>query len=590
MNRKFKHLKICTFNANGIVKQKDEITAFLAQQGIDVLLLQETFLKQNKNFAIPNYAVHRTDRNERGGGTAVLIKRHIKHTRIIEPETKNLEYTAIHVHSINTTIVSCYKKPTAEINEEDLTKLINLGPRVLIGGDLNSKHKSWNSVTENKAGKTLKRITTKIPNIRITAPKEMTHERGQSKDVLDFYVHKTNSHVQNCRTVHALNSDHYPVLCTLNGLTQIPLPVVKNTHDWKNFKNVLEKSMEEKDKPSSEHELSQQLREWTSKVVEAMTKSEIPAKHQEIELRLPQALMQKIKRKNKLRKEYQDTRYPPYKTEVNRLQQEIKEELAAETAKRWSKFISKTYEAKNPERIYKIPSILKKTRRPIPELKTENGKATTDREKADAIAEKLKEQFTPNSIPMKELEGKIEWNYALLDRITTANQAEVSTDEVQEIVKNMPLKKAPGLDGISNQALKALPAIAIQNLAKIVNGTLNLAHYPNELKVAKIIPIQKVGKSTTDPRNYRPISLLNGTAKIIEKVLHKRITEHFEERNLFNRNQHGFRKSHSTTTQLKRLIKTIKDAKQQRKTTVFVSLDLEKAFDSINHKALIHKL
>ena len=63
------------------------------------------------------------------------------------------------------------------------------------------------------------------------------------------------------------------------------------------------------------------------------------------------------------------------------------------------------------------------------------------------------------------------------------------------------------------------------------------------------IPILKKG-SQTDKNNYRPISILNATSKILEKIVCNQITKHMESNKLLPNNQHGFRAMRSTMTAL----------------------------------------
>lgn len=100
----------------------------------------------------------------------------------------------------------------------------------------------------------------------------------------------------------------------------------------------------------------------------------------------------------------------------------------------------------------------------------------------------------------------------------------------------------------------------------------------------------KSGKSAVDPQNYRPISLLNSIGKLLEKCIYSRLVEIVETKNLLPKFQFGFRRGHSTTHQGKRLHKYIVRNKSIRKSTGVVLLDIEKAFDSIWHDGLIHKL
>src|SRR4029077_7787328 len=107
-------------------------------------------------------------------------------------------------------------------------------------------------------------------------------------------------------------------------------------------------------------------------------------------------------------------------------------------------------------------------------------------------------------------------------------------------------------------------------------------------KLAKIIPIPKPNKDLTEGGSYRPISLLSPIAKTLEKVILPYITSNIPQIN----HQHGFKPSHSTTTALHQLTNQIIQGFNQKppERTIVVSLDLSKAFDTVNIHLLINKL
>ena len=67
------------------------------------------------------------------------------------------------------------------------------------------------------------------------------------------------------------------------------------------------------------------------------------------------------------------------------------------------------------------------------------------------------------------------------------------------------------------------------------------------LKIAKVIPIYKKGRTLKQPGNYRPISLLSIFDKIIEKLMYKRLSDFLESSNILYEYQIGFRQNHSTS-------------------------------------------
>ena len=95
----------------------------------------------------------------------------------------------------------------------------------------------------------------------------------------------------------------------------------------------------------------------------------------------------------------------------------------------------------------------------------------------------------------------------------------VSEDSVLKILKNMDENKAAGLDNLSGKFLKDGATILAKPLSQICNLSIKYSTFPNDCKIAKLKPLFKRG-SKTDPKNYRPISLLPLISKIIEKIIH----------------------------------------------------------------------
>ena len=112
---------------------------------------------------------------------------------------------------------------------------------------------------------------------------------------------------------------------------------------------------------------------------------------------------------------------------------------------------------------------------------------------------------------------------------------------------------------------------------------------PEGIIHAIIVPIlESIDKSL--PSNYRPIALTNHLTKIFESVLRKIIVKHMEENDLMNRTQHGFRKGHSTVTQILTHYDSILTMLEEGNAVDSVYLDFSKAFDKVDHQILLKKV
>ena len=90
--------------------------------------------------------------------------------------------------------------------------------------------------------------------------------------------------------------------------------------------------------------------------------------------------------------------------------------------------------------------------------------------------------------------------------------------------------------------------------------------------------------------NYRPVSLLCIISKILEKAVYVQLEKYFIENNILYEFQSGFRKSYSTDTCLINLIDHIRMENSQGLYAGMVLLDLQKAFDTVDHDIHLNKL
>ena len=112
---------------------------------------------------------------------------------------------------------------------------------------------------------------------------------------------------------------------------------------------------------------------------------------------------------------------------------------------------------------------------------------------------------------------------------------------------------------------------------------------PDKLKVSRVIPIYKNG-SHLDMCNFRPISLLSILYKILEKLMYNRLMQCVEKFKILNNNQFGFRSSHTTTQAVMMITDKIKMAIERKYYACGIFLDIEKAFDTVDHGILLAKL
>jgi hypothetical protein len=156
-----------------------------------------------------------------------------------------------------------------------------------------------------------------------------------------------------------------------------------------------------------------------------------------------------------------------------------------------------------------------------------------------------------------------------------------------DILVKLDKNKAYGIDGIPTVVYKLCAMSLYKSLTLLFNISLHLGSIPDDWKTAAICPILKLGTSN-NIMNYRPISLLPIAVKVMEKCVHNYIYPTIQ--TTLNNNQHGFRNSKSTITQLISFYDQVHLNLDNNIQTDIIYLDLAKAFDSVPHKLLIAKL
>ena len=105
--------------------------------------------------------------------------------------------------------------------------------------------------------------------------------------------------------------------------------------------------------------------------------------------------------------------------------------------------------------------------------------------------------------------------------------------------------KATGTDNLSGRFLKDGSKVLATPTVQICNLSIKLSTVSDECKITKLKILYKKGKKT-NPKNYRPISLLPVISKILEKVIHNQTMDFVTKKNISYKFQSGFQKFHST--------------------------------------------
>ena len=193
----------------------------------------------------------------------------------------------------------------------------------------------------------------------------------------------------------------------------------------------------------------------------------------------------------------------------------------------------------------------------------------------------------PNKFPSQTTK-----NYYAKTSCNVSNDFEfsnVSEEDVKKISLSLDTSKAAGMDQIPAKFLRDSVGVLALPLGNIINLSIKVSNFLEECKIAKLKPIFKNGVRT-DPKNFRPISLLPLVSKLIEKSIHFQIEDFLNKRKLIYMYQSGFRTNHSTDLCLAQLIDFVATGMDKQMYTGMILVDLQKAFYTLDHGVLLEKM
>ena len=250
----------------------------------------------------------------------------------------------------------------------------------------------------------------------------------------------------------------------------------------------------------------------------------------------------------------------------------------------WDKYLNSLNHSENS--IYKLNRGLLKKRPATHPLLGPNGLSYSAVEKTEIIADSLERQFS--TFQGQDIPEVTESTTTIRGSVIKKPYLFTTPGSIQKIISKLEKNKAPGRDQITNTALKFLPKNQLLNLTKIINGCFNLCYFPSIWKLSSIISIPKPGKNHQLPENYRPIALLSSLSKIYERLILQYLQKSLNGK--IRDEQFAFRQNHSTVLQLTKLIDKISENLNQGIQTAAIFLDVEKAFDTVWHDGLLHKM
>lgn len=583
---------LCGFNA-----RIDDLKMLIIRYSPIVLAVQELKTQQFKTPKLSGYKVI-TSLNSKA---AIFIR----DGYFFEEVDVGLDLEAVGIKlklKTEVTIISLYLPPNEYFSLNNLNSLIlNVSGKLIITGDVNARSTLWGSDRTDNRGKIIEKFCYQS-NLFIANDGSHTHVPFQvnhnmsaidvtmvSPSLAPVITWKTND--------DPLGSDHIPLLisCNLKSPTFfIPSRYIFAKANWNQY--AIDANLTDINLDNS-----------SEKILEDITVTIQNAAN----INIPKTVSKNIKKNtpwfNKEIKSLINKRkhlYNKFKNNINKenlisyKQTKAKVTLEINKAKRtsWENYLKNLDgETTSKEFWKKIKSMEGKCSSQSPKyIKTNSNKIVNNlKDMTNELAKHFQEVSSSEEYCLhfrKIKESKDKKNIVAPSMKFESNiNNPFSIDELKFSLKTTR-SLAAGPDGIPYILIKKLSLRNLNQILKFFNKIWSTGIIPSAMKESLIIPLIKDANKESCTNNFRPISLLNCIAKILEKMVNHRLMWELENHNLIDPNQSGFRKNRSTITNLLILEDDLSNALRKRLTTTAVFFDIEKAYDKLWRQSIIEQL
>ena len=579
------------YNTRSIRNKIHQLEASIIDLDLSVICLTETWLKNKEacNFRINNYVTVAlsTRSNKTGGGTAILVKKNINFTVLEKLSKFNiencLELSCILIKPYNIYVVAMYRSPTGDFDAflssvGAILEEIGISGKIVLAGDFNVNFGTG------------QREATYLCDLLETYGLQQTiTEPTRDESCLDniFINFNINTVIANNINLHL--SDH------LGQVAYVETKINKNENfSKKSFRPITQQGLIE-----FYNYVETQSWDFINTNLDAITKFELfmdfiqgaylqsfPIKTYKVKTNQPHKtnwfndeLKQKREHLSFLGEVAKQYNTPANRYEYNKFKILYKKSIQEAKSQANDRLISSS---SNPV----------KTMWNIVNSNRGQGGATGQN---DISPDEFNKYFASiarnltNTMEASDMDPLENLNEVHSQESFSFSFGEITYNEVRDVINALKNKNSSDIYGLKVSLIKTIKNLIIVPLTKLMNDCIRECTFPDSLKKAIVCPIFKKGDSTLIS-NYRPISLLPIISKIFERCLANKLSNYFENNNLFFSGQFGFRKGKDTIQGILDLISGIYQTFEDTNYCCALLCDLSKAFDCVSHDILLGKL
>lgn len=587
--RAYPDIRMGVWNTRSIVNKPTLLQSLVCSKKLDILCITESWLSssiRDCEIAPHGYNVFRRDRNSHGGGVLIAVSEKFPSRLLLASNLS--EMVAVEVFLRPSVIIGCVYVPPScsESYQRDLMSTLHslsFSSDYVICGDFNAPDIIWSTLTGSSPFSKLLCDWVFSKNLvqLVSGP---THRQGNCLDLLFTNCEDRLHSVFTDQGSYLSASDHFLVSACITA-AHYPKKEM-NEHRGFNFKLA---DFTELDCYLLDVDYSRILASTDVEFIWINLKSVI---WEACNLLVPRCEAKKrtgprwfnhevrhlLNRVHTTRRRIKRGSSTSLLSKLDMLEKELGGAIATAKANYEKQLIS-TFHT-NPSKLYRRLAELSRSRSSPQLIIYQDSPVHDPYNKARIFNEFFNSTFTVSDyiLPPPEClpSPSSQLSHVAID----------SSDVFQTLIKLDPTK-AVGCDKIPPRLLKCCATSLMEPITHLLTTSLKTCTIPDEWKIHQIVPILKKGDKTC-PTNYRPISLLCTTSKILESIIYDKVAPFI--RPLISDEQFGFLKNRSSLTQLLLSYAQVNEAVEKGYSCSAVYLDFSKAFDSVPHKELLFKL
>lgn len=599
---------ILNWNIRSFNKNIDELKLLVFKYQPEIVTLQESYISDRflTHSPLNNYTWLSKKSSITHHSITIGIKKKLPFKQM--PINTDIPTLCIHITTpFNIHIVCTYVSPNSscDISSEFQKIFFQIPSPILIIGDFNAQHKEWGSLITTSRGTDIENILTLNQALTLTHnfPTRIDPSTGNSSTIDHCIISSAIAAKFSSFSVKDLHgSDHFPIIVQIN---EIPINNLQLSNrprwkyeeaNWVEYYKFLENipwnaiSVNETRLIELIHEAAQSSIPKTNGIP---PKKFAPWWNKEVALAIKnrrKCLRQLTKHRRTGNIAYNANVFLAKFKEANQIAKNMIKQAKEQT---WEKFVNEMNPSISSKELWRRVKQLggKGSKPTIPILNPRNP-ITNPVEIADAFATHFSSISSNNSYPDSFLKYKTKSESKTPSFVTPCNieyNNPFSIEELQFALKKCRGKSA-GPDGIGYPLLQHLPICALNYLLEIYNNIWKSGKIPNHWKNSFTIPIPKNNRNPHDVDSFRPISLINCIAKILERMVNRRLCHELEKRKLLHTSQHAFRKGYGSETYFAKLEELLSNANKKNWHSNLAILDLAKAYDITWRHAILKQL